>query len=259
MKKERRFRILPWSAVALMTLLALVFRSLPGHGFLPLVLLCLIGTVAFYEITWLLRSRYPKTIQWMRRVFTVCLVIGLLVVGVTEAIIIKASFGSPQESVQYLVVLGAKVNPTAPSVSLQDRIDAAYEYMAAHPQVIAVVSGGQGADEPMSEALCMQQELVKMGIPEERIWMEDRATSTWENMNYSLDLIENKTGTRPTKLGVISSEYHLYRASLFAKACGVEFVGVPASTSIPTVKLNYFLREIAGVWHYIILGGQYAD
>ncbi len=259
MKKEKKFRFLPWSAVAVMALLALMFSTLPGHGFLPLVLLCLIGTVAFYEITRLLRSRYPKGIKVVRRVFTVCLVIALVVLGITEGIIIKASFGDPEESCDYLVVLGAKVNPTAPSVSLQDRIDAAYDYLVANPQVIAVVSGGQGDDEPISEALCMYQELVKMGIDSQRIWMEDQSTSTWENLNFSLNLIQEKTGQRPTKLGVLSSEYHLYRASLFTKACGVEFVGVPASTSMPTVKLNYFLREIAGVWHYIILGGQYAD
>ena len=72
-------------------------------------------------------------------------------------------------------------------------------------------------------------------------------------------MIEEKTGTRPTKLGILSSEYHLFRASLFADACGIESVGIPAATSWPTIRLNYYLREVAGVWHYLILGGQYHD
>ena len=103
----------------------------------------------------------------------------------------------------------------------------------------------------------MRNELVAMGIDPERIWIEDKATSTWENLHFSLDLIEEKTGTRPEKIGVLSSEYHLYRASLFAKACGVEFVGVPAQTSRVSQMINHFMREVAGVWHYWLLGGQY--
>ena len=103
----------------------------------------------------------------------------------------------------------------------------------------------------------MFEELGAMGIDADRIWMEDKATSTWENMNFTLDLIQEKTGTRPDTLGVLSSEYHLFRASLFADACGVDFVGIPAETTIISQKINHFMREVAGVWHYIILGGQY--
>ena len=87
--------------------------------------------------------------------------------------------------------------------------------------------------------------------------MEDKATSTWKNMHFTLDLIEEKTGERPQKLGVLSSEYHLFRASLFADACGVESVLSPARTSVFTQRINHFMREVAGVWHYLILGGQY--
>ena len=124
---------------------------------------------------------------------------------------------------------------------------------------VAVVSGGKGKDEPMSEAICMYVELTNLGIDGNRIWTEDRAESTWENIRYSLDLIEQNTGTRPTRLGVLSSEYHLFRASLFAKKNGVEFVGIPAKTSRLSQKINHFMREVAGVWHYILLGGNYRD
>ena len=102
-------------------------------------------------------------------------------------------------------------------------------------------------------------ELTNLGIDGNRIWTEDRAESTWENIRYSLDLIEQNTGTRPTRLGVLSSEYHLFRASLFAKKNGVEFVGIPAKTSRLSQKINHFMREVAGVWHYILLGGNYRD
>ena len=103
----------------------------------------------------------------------------------------------------------------------------------------------------------MYEELVNLGIEPDRIWIEDWATSTWENMNFTLELIEEKTGSRPEKLGVVSSEYHLFRASLFADACGGDFVGIPARTSRVSQMINHFMREVAGVWHYLILGGQY--
>ena len=250
--------LLPWLLCLLFAALAFFFKfCVPGYSFTALVCLVLAGIIAFYTVTGLFLTAYPDPLRVIRLVFTVCLCIGLLVVGITEAIIIHASFGDPEEHCDYMVVLGAKVREDGPSVSLWDRIYAARDYMLEHPDVIAVVSGGQGPDEPMSEAQCMYEKLVGLGIDPNRIWMEDQATSTWENLNFTLELIEEKTGVRPEKLGLLSSEYHMFRASLFADACNVESVGIPAKTSRFFQGLNHFMREVAGVWHYIILGGQY--
>ena len=258
MKNKYGIRPLPWILCAVLAVAAYVLRfMLLGYSFSALVCCCLIAIIAFYEIMHMLRWRFPKAVRILRRIFTVCLSIGLLIVGVTECFIIEASFGVPQEHVDYLLVLGAKVRVTGPSASLWDRIYAAYDYLDAHQDVIAIVSGGMGEDEPCTEAETMFTELVKLGIDPDRIWIEDKATSTWENMHFTLDLIEEKTGERPQKLGVLSSEYHLFRASLFADACGVDFVGVPARTSRISQAVNHFMREVAGVWHYILLGGQY--
>ena len=251
-------RILALVASALLGLLAYILKfCLPGYSFSALVCLCLIALILFFAFMPLVGLSYPRYAKITTRCVTVILIIGLLVVGVTEAIIIKYSFGSPREQVDYMVVLGAKVNPQGPSVSLWDRIRGAYEYMEAHPHVTAVLSGGMGSDEPITEAECMYRELVNLGIDPKRLWREEEATSTWENLNFSLDLIEEKTGERPTKIGVLSSEYHLFRASLFTRACGAEFVGIPARTSRLSQAVNHFMREVAGVWHYLILGGQY--
>ena len=251
-------RILALILCALLSGLAFVLKfCVPGYSFSALVCLCLIAIILFYTFMPLLSLKFPVFAKVTIRIFTVVLIIGLLVVGITEAVIIHASFGDPEETVDYIVVLGAKVNKDGPSVSLWDRICAAYTYLEEHPGVIAIVSGGQGTDEPITEAECMYRELVELGIDPKRLWIEDEATSTWENLNFTLDLIEANTGERPAKLGVLSSEYHLFRASLFAKACNVEFVGIPAKTSRLSQAVNHFMREVAGVWHYILLGGQY--
>ena len=236
---------------------ALFTFYLAGYSFSALVALCLMGILLFYNLADILIVSYPRPVGLVKRVFTVILCIGLLICGITEVLIIKASFGDPREQVDYVVVLGAKVRHDGPSVSLWDRIYATAQYLETHPGVIAVVSGGQGPDEPMTEAQAMYNELVRLGIEPERVWMEEKATSTWENLNFSLDLVEEKTGQRPAKIGLLSSEYHLFRAKLFAKECGVEAAGIPAHTSRLSQMINHFMREVAGVWHYIILGGQY--
>lgn len=252
------FKVLRWLVLIPLLLLIVFFTFfMAGYSFTVLVLWCLIGIILFYNITHLLRERYPKAARTVRKMFTTLLLIGLIIVGFTEAVIINASFGNPKEHCDYVVVLGAKVRPDGPSVSLMDRICAAADYMTEHPEVTAIVSGGKGADEPMTEAQCMYDELVGLGIDPSRIWVEDQATSTWENLHFSLNLIQENTGTRPEKIGIVSSEYHLFRASLFADACGVEAVGIPAPTSRLSQKINHFMREVAGVWHYLILGGNY--
>ncbi len=251
-------KLLPWLACAVLGVLAFFLKFMvPGYSFSALVCLLLIALILFYTLMPLVGLKFPRFAKILTRICTACLIIGLIVVGITEVLIIKASFGDPKEQVQYMVVLGAKVRSDGPSVSLWDRIYGAAEYLEEHPDTIAIVSGGQGADEPMTEAQAMYDELIALGIGPDRVWLEEKATSTWENLTFALDLIEEKTGERPEKLGILSSEYHLFRAKLFAKECGVEAVGIPARTSRLSQRINHFMREVAGVWHYLILGGNY--
>ena len=250
------FRPVPWLACGLLAALAFFLKfCVPGYSFSALVCCGIIAVILFYEVTRILLPRYPKVLKPLRRIFTACLVIGLLIFSITEGFIIGASFGNPEKHCDYFVVLGAKVREDGPSVSLWDRIYGAESYLKSHPDVIAVVSGGQGNDEPMTEGQAMYDELVNLGIPGERIWIEDQATSTRENITFALDLIEEKTGIRPDTLGVVSSEYHLFRAGLLTRDCGVDFVGIPAKTSRLSQLINHLMREAAGVWEYLILGG----
>ena len=230
-----------------------------GHKFLGLCCFCLAALLICYFLIGILKHHNMVAGKLLNMILTCLLCLGIAIFLGTEIIILNASHGNPEADCSYVVVLGAKVNGTSPSISLNDRIRAAESYLKTHPDSIAVLSGGQGPDEGIPESECMFNELTKRGIPAERLWLESKSTSTWENLKFSLDIIEEKTGTRPTSIGLLSSEYHLFRAGLFAKDCGVEAIGIPAATSWPTIRLNYFLREVAGVWHYILLGGQYHD
>ena len=231
------------------------FFALQGYSTMGLVCLGIAGIMWFYRLAPRFRRKYPKLTKAVVRVFTVLLCLGLVLFAVTEFFIIRASMGDPGADTEYLLVLGARVRPDGPSLSLRNRIDAAYDYLTAHPDSIAILSGGKGSDEHISEARCMFDNLTAMGIPADRLWMEDQSTSTWENLNFTLALIREKTGQTPDTVAIVTSEYHLFRAGLFARRLGLETVGIPARITLPVLKVNYFIREAVALWYHILTGG----
>ena len=223
-----------------------------GHRFLGLLSFGIAGLVIAY---WLLSLRDGKGPRFFRWGLSLLLALGVLAGGVTGILIAADSGGRQDAPCQYVIVLGAGLKGTEPSMILRERLNKAEAYMKANPEVICVVSGGQGPGEDMTEAACMQAYLTERGIPAERILLEDKATSTWENLAFSLDLMEKVKGERPKTVGVLSSEFHLFRAGFTAKQMGLETVTIPARTERLSYRINYFLREIAAVWKYAVLGG----
>lgn len=153
---------------------------------------------------------------------------------------------------RWLLVLGTHVHSTEPTAMLSARIEAAAAYLKAHPQVRCVVSGYRGPKSTISEAACMFRELTALGVEPDRILQETQAASTMENLELSLALIEKRTGCRPERLGILSSEFHLLRARMCAGHLGAEAVLLPAKTWHKPTFLLYFFREILAVWYYSI-------
>lgn len=245
---------LGWVVAAVLLVLGFVVKAMPGYSFSALILWGMSAVAVSYQLLHYLGKKHKKSAKILRRCLSICLCVGILAAAVTGCFIIHGAYGNPNRDCQYVIVLGAGVNGSVPSLSLRQRIDAAYEYLSAHPNAICIVSGGQGNNENISEAECMFRELTAMGIEADRVWMEDKATSTRENLRFSLALIEQRTGNRPETVGLISSEYHLFRAGLMAQDEGVSAIGIPAETTWVSLRINYFLREIVAVWAYCILG-----
>lgn len=241
--------------IALLCLVVVCSLILPGYSFSRnLALVCIAVVLLFRFLRWL-RTKKPKLAKVLRTVLIIgiCLVLALAVF--TGIWIASAARGEADTPCEYVIVLGAGVRGTEPSLILSSRINSAYTYLTEHPNVVCIVSGGQGSGEDISEAQCMYEHLVEKGIAPERIWLESKSTSTRENLRFSLELIEEKTGQRPSQAAVLSNEFHLFRASLFAAEQELDMVGVPAKTPWLTLLVNYFLREIVAVWYYMILGG----
>ena len=97
----------------------------------------------------------------------------ILLLAFSLALVISGT-GKTKERDLTLVVLGCQVRGESPSLMLSERLGAAYEYLSENPDSYCVVSGGQGADEAISEAECMYNYLTERGIAKERIFLEDK-------------------------------------------------------------------------------------
>ena len=185
-------------------------------------------------------------------IFSVCLCACVVAMIATGAWIALNMSGAENAQSEYAVVLGAGVNGTEPSRSLMERIDAAERYAQEHPEAILILSGGQGSNENITEAECMFRELTARGISANRLWKEENASTTQENLRFSAEMIKERSGKAPQKLAVISSEYHLLRAELIAKKLGIEMLGYRAETENKLYFCNMFVREIFAVWKEFI-------
>lgn len=232
-----------------------VWLFAPGFSFSAYICFGLAALVVCFRLLSLLECREMTLAKVLRTSLSICLCLGLLAAAITGTLVWKGSLGDPGVDCDYIIVLGAGVNGSVPSLTLRQRINAAYDYLTAHPDAICIASGGQGPDEDISEAACMFRELTAMGIDADRIWLEDRSTSTMENLEFSLAVIEERTGIRPMEAAIVSSEYHLYRAGLMAESFGLIPHGVPADSQWFALRLNYHLREIVAVWAFLLFGG----
>ena len=148
-----------------------------------------------------------------------------------------------------LVVLGCQVRGTSPSLMLNERIDAAYDYLVQHPNAVCIVSGGIGPGEKISEAQCMYEHLVERGIAADRIYQENRSTTTAENMTFSKEILDREG--LGSSIAITTNEFHEYRARRIAYKYGMESIPISAKTAgwlFPT----YYVRELYAIPGYII-------
>ena len=194
----------------------------------------------------------------MKRMTKIILVVIGIVVVIGVSLVVAAMIAMHQGAKGHAVaedtpavVLGCHVKDGRPSRILGERIDAAYEYLSSHPQAIAVLSGGQGEDEAISEAECMYRELTARGIDGSRLYKEESSVNTPTNLRHSREILEEVLGadsawTENHEIALITSEFHCYRGCLHAKQEGLSPVAYASKTTMPYV-IPFYLREIVAV------------
>ncbi len=247
MNKEKKAKKMPsWAVVvAALSAAAVVFRFvMRGYSYIAHTLIFIAALIVMHRF-------FGKTL-WRIVVVLVC--IGFAYFIAVEVPIVKNARTDPDPGREYLIVLGAAVHGENPSLAMVHRVEGAQAYLEQYPDSIAIVSGGQGDGEAVSEAQAMYKLLTEGGIAPERIIMEDKSTSTTENLENSFAIIRAMGGEPDGNTAIVSSPYHLFRAKSMAALQGVTAAGVAAPAGYPLTTLNYFIREAFGVTHLWVFG-----
>lgn len=188
-------------------------------------------------------GKNSRGVRILTRIVAAVAGIILILAVITSALIFTGSRKKPQEG-SVVIVLGCEVKGNVPSLMLGRRIKAAYDYLSENPDSLCIVSGGQGESEFISEAECMRQELIALGISPDRIFMEDRSTSTAENIEYSKEVLDEIAPGSP--VAIVTNGFHQYRAGKICDSLDLDHGAVCAKTSWwlwPT----FHVREMYGV------------
>ena len=188
----------------------------------------------------------PKGLLISGRIFAGIMLLAFLII---ECVIISYYNSTVDEKVDYIIVAGAQVIDDRPSVVLQYRLDTAAEYLNRFPETKCIVTGGKGSNESRSEAEVMADYLVEKGIAKERIILENRSTSTAENMEFSSKLYDAENSST----AVITNNFHLFRSLYLAKKHGIKNPKGIAAPSSLFYQPNNMFREFFGVIKDVIL------
>lgn len=245
--RKRRFG---WQSGALAALAALCalyclfIGFFMGYGTYFFLIWGVLGC-GFGAWSWLLyrRDLLGRIPLWLRRVFLGCAAALAVLFVVTEELIFTQFNAEPAEGADYCIVLGAQWKESGPSYVLQKRLDAAVTYLNESPETICIVSGGQGANEPIAEADGMAEYLIAQGIDGSRILRETKSTDTRENLVNSAAYCDVENAS----VVLVTNNFHMYRALLLAEKLGYGNVEGLAAGSYPAMLPNNLLREFLGI------------
>ena len=172
--------------------------------------------------------------------------LGLICFAILAAIVQAGERTDIQGTPRAMIILGCKVEESGPSQLLKDRLDTALDYLNGLDSPIPViVSGGQGLDEPVSEAASMADYLIEAGYSDAYIYLEDNSHNTAENLGYSLEVLEALSlDPAEDEILIVSNGFHLTRARMLAERFGYEHVSTLAAPSshLPS-RISMFFRE----------------
>lgn len=193
-------------------------------------------------------SRYRGKRPLWQKILLVLVLAGILVFAALAAAVGWGAYHQVYAQPQAVVVLGCQVRQDGPSVLLRDRLETALEYLTEHPELPVVVSGGQGEDEPVSEAQCMYDYLVEHGVEAERIHLEDQSHNTSQNLTFTRAVLEGMgLDVKEDNVLIVSSGFHLTRIRMLAGRYGYQQVSTLAApvSHLPSAVKMFFREPLA--------------
>lgn len=240
-----------------MSKIRLVYAMLAILSLLYSVAVYMVGSGTFSFIIWIFaaiffgflyimekKSLWPKVPKAVRYVFRIIVAIGFTVFVICQGCILTQFFSNGEPGADYIIVLGAQMRDWGPSVVYKARLDSAIEYLNDNPDTKVIVTGGQGANESVSEGEGGKKYLFEQGIAEDRIIVESESLDTDQNISNALNLVEV---TEDMKVGIVTNNFHVFRGVMIAKRyTDADVTGIAAFTEYQYLP-NNMVRETFGI------------
>ncbi|MFL0253098.1 YdcF family protein [Clostridium neuense] len=178
--------------------------------------------------------------------FRLLIIIFLISFAAIESMLIYNSFEKSNRKTDFVVILGAAVRGKTMTLALCQRMEKGLEYLNQYPDIKVVVSGGKGPGEDIPEAEAMKDFLLKHGINQSRIIVEDKSKNTMENLKNTKKELQKLYGQRDFKIALVTNNFHVFRAKMLAERFGFKVYGIPAPVH-PGIVLNSYVREYFAV------------
>ena len=209
--------------------------------------LAVIANIIFLSITETPEEYFEVQSSWLHllsMLFAITIIYGSMSVLVFTIYTLLLQKIPWKKSFDYVIILGAGlIGGEKVSKLLAGRIDKAIEvYRRSDKKAKLIPSGGQGADEKIPEAEAMKRYLLERGIPEDDIILEDKSTTTYENLTNSKKIIEGFSSEKSVAL--VSSNYHVFRAIRYCRKIGFKCVGIGGHTAFyywPSALLREYI------------------
>lgn len=237
--------------------LRLIYVILVIISFLYSIAVYMVGSGTFSFVIWIFvaiffsflylmdkKNLWPKVPKVLRYAFTIIVANGLAIFIICQGCILTQFFSKGEKDVDYIIVLGAQMRDWGPSVVYKARLDSAIDYLNNNPDTKVIVTGGQGANESISEGEGGKIYLVEQGITEDRIIVESESLNTDQNISYALNLVEVSADM---KIGIVTNNFHVFRGVVIAKRhTDADVTGIAAFTEYQYLP-NNMVRETLGI------------
>ncbi len=222
-------------------LILCIYTKKPNTTFAPFLLFAGVILIAYERVG----SYLPA---WCVSIVMTLALIGFVLFLTVESLILIFARQKAPEDLEYLIVLGAQIRGKKITNTLQRRLDAALAYTKKNVHTKIIVSGGQGKHEDISEAEAMRRYLMERGFPKIRLCVEDKSTTTYENLRNSAQFLKKERSS----VGIVTNNFHIFRSIWIAKHVGYKNVsGVTAGTK-KVMWPNYMVREFFAVCKELI-------
>lgn len=250
-----KIRVL-WLILALLCLGYALMVYLVGSGTFSFMIW--LAGAGFFALCFYMagENRWSAVPIGLRRIaYAVLAIIGAVFV-LCQAAILTHFFDRGEPDLDYIIVLGAQMRDSGPSVIYRYRLEKAYRYLSENPDTICITTGGAGVNESISEGLGGKEYLVSLGISEDRIFAEETSRDTTENIRNALEIADamSSKAEESRTIGIVTNGFHVFRGvSIARKLTSSKVCGIAAYMQ-PRFVPNNMVRECFGIIRDLIKG-----